>query len=906
MSVSSRRQTPTWPFLVVIASLFALSLTAPRKWEKVARSKPLMTSAKRLQRGKSTLFTTLPFRAPRGVVHEPTDIVVEPHGPEIAVEAPAPSAVASRSEPARVEEPTLAPSEPPAPRQPLPDLGAAMSKLAPPPSMLGPDGQVSLRVPADLSPVLVMRPEKPAAIVEQDDAVLRLPLPPAAEEALSSGDAQEVADEPGLVEPSMAPDLVLDESLAEAATPGFAWSEPKQLLERLEALTDHDGAHAWAYEVIALIHELLQTGGPQTPEAEQVFASLDAAVESSSRIAGDIAGPDSAELQRVAYALKRRLAAWKPLSDLPQRSDANLAVAIPEPDRLALCLNEIEVATQPDAAGRGWRDYLLFDNLQSLANGSGGSDATTSRLLAQRVLARLTASRLSKSQRRFVADDTLSRLASELRCWAAEPIDGEQILAHLEAYESEGGADNARLLAADLHQLAWSPSVDLQNYGRQLEQSYRNANLRMVVSEELLSRMMPPQPPVDEPVRVTILGAPTRGRSHTETDTTARLIPDPHRLRFLVEARGRVTARTNSQSGPATVYSNSHSTFEASREMEFTLSGLHASEMLVSAHSRARLRDVSTSFDSVPVVGSLVTNYAKQRYSEQRATAERELERLVAQKAVDNIAAQSSARTTETNRKLQKHLLEPMARLEIEPTIIETQTTDDRMTIRLRIAGDEQLGAHTARPRAPGHSLLSAQIHESAINNFITRLKLGGKLVSERQLYESLSGMLGLPPELVPAELHDNVLLYLNEQDPIRVRFQDGRIAIELKVDELRAEGETFRDFMVRVYYCPDPASPNGDLMRDGTVQLIGRGLRAKGQIALRGMFSKTFNKDRRLAIMPEKLSSDPRMAGIKITQWVVADGWIGIAVSDVRPGHSPVAMTAQKGGKPAKAAVKK
>ncbi len=172
MSVSSRRQTPTWPFFVVLVSLFALSLTAPRKWEKVARSKPLMTSAKRSYRAKPTLLPSLPFRTPSSVVRD-SRTPVESRSPAIVADAPESTDFVARSPAARDGEPTLAASEPPAPRGPLPDLGVAIGKLAPPPSLIGPDGQISLRVPADLSPVLAMKPEKPIVFDEEAESVLR-------------------------------------------------------------------------------------------------------------------------------------------------------------------------------------------------------------------------------------------------------------------------------------------------------------------------------------------------------------------------------------------------------------------------------------------------------------------------------------------------------------------------------------------------------------------------------------------------------------------------------------------------------------------------------------------------------------------------------------------------------------
>lgn len=865
MSGSHRKQTPIWPFLLVLVCLFVLSLTAPRRWENVARKAPLSNHARFAPGADGALRQPPPILYTETIADSPLDPVIE--------RAPVDEAVES--------EPVPIVPDRPAPSQEPMEIGPAVANLAPRPELLGADGQISIRVAADLSPRIVMRPEKPPAPPVLDGPA----LPVDAESALDGreGDVVTMPPAPETSEIEVRP-------ASDQPSRGFRWAEPVQLLERLEALSYREGLSAWSYEVIGLLHELLSTAGPQTPEAAGILRRLADSSQAADDLAAELSGHDSAEMQRTAYALRRRLAIWQPWVTLPQGDAADLAITVPAPERLELCLNEVETAIASDAAGRGWRDYLLFDALLGVASGRGGCEAGATRLLAQRVLARLTASRLSKSQRRFVAEETLERLAGELRSWAAEPIDVEQLLAHAEAYESSTSGADARLLAADLRRLAWSPLVELQDYGRQLEHTYRNANLRFVVSETLLSRLMPPQKPTDEPVRITILGSPTRGRSHTESTVAARLIPDPRRLRFLVEVRGQVVARTRTDSGPATMSTNSRSNFEATREIEVTLAGLEPKQMIASAESTARLREVSTHFDAIPLVGSLVGGYARQQYGERRASAERELERIVAQKAIDNIADMSAARVAELNRQLAERLSGPMERLGIETALIESHTTEDRLTARIRIAGNEQLGAHSPRPRAPSSSLFSAQIHESACNNFLDRLELGGRMVSQRELTDILVQKLNLSQTLLPETIREDVLLQLAADDPVRVRFQEGRIAIELKLDELRAEGNVWRNFVVRAFYRPDPASAQGELMRDGTVQLIGRSLRPKAQVALRGIFSSTFSKERRIPILPDKLAGDPRMEGIRITQWALGDGWIGIALGDIRPGHSPIA----------------
>jgi hypothetical protein len=69
----------------------------------------------------------------------------------------------------------------------------------------------------------------------------------------------------------------------------------------------------------------------------------------------------------------------------------------------------------------------------------------------------------------------------------------------------------------------------------------------------------------------------------------------------------------------------------------------------------------------------------------------------------------------------------------------------------------------------------------------------------------------------------------------------------------------------------------SAELCRDGVVQLVGR-LSTGSQIAVRGIFSKTFSKDDTLPISPEWLAKDSRLADVAITQFAVDDGWVSLA----------------------------
>jgi hypothetical protein len=67
-------------------------------------------------------------------------------------------------------------------------------------------------------------------------------------------------------------------------------------------------------------------------------------------------------------------------------------------------------------------------------------------------------------------------------------------------------------------------------------------------------------------------------------------------------------------------------------------------------------------------------------------------------------------------------------------------------------------------------------------------------------------------------------------------------------------------------------------------VQLGGRRIPTGEQIALRGIFAKTFSRRRTWNLIPERLVSEDKFADLAVTQFVIDDGWLGVALGPERP----------------------
>jgi hypothetical protein len=244
---------------------------------------------------------------------------------------------------------------------------------------------------------------------------------------------------------------------------------------------------------------------------------------------------------------------------------------------------------------------------------------------------------------------------------------------------------------------------------------------------------------------------------------------------------------------------------------------------------------------------------------------------------------------------LKDRVLSPLDKLELEPLFASLQTTAERASMRVRLAGDEQLAAHTPRPAAPGDSLVSMQIHESLLNNLVERLGLDGHTFTPAELQAHIAEKFNLAMAALPDSIPQNVMLTLAPENALQLHCEDGLIGLSLAVADLARGNEHWRDFVVKVYYKPESKGLEAWLSREGVIQLAGPRLNVKAQIALRGIFSKLFPPDRPVPLVHEEVLKHPKLADLQVSQFVVADGWLGIAVSPPRgnPAHNIVRLPA-------------
>jgi hypothetical protein len=208
------------------------------------------------------------------------------------------------------------------------------------------------------------------------------------------------------------------------------------------------------------------------------------------------------------------------------------------------------------------------------------------------------------------------------------------------------------------------------------------------------------------------------------------------------------------------------------------------------------------------------------------------------------------------------------------------KTTEDLLLVRYRLAGNFQLAAHTPRPVAPNDGLLSVQIHESTLNNTLEQLRLEGKRCELEELYCELAKAFQRPVVEIPEDVPEGVTVQFASRNPISLRCEDNRLAVTINIAELKNHRrKTWRNFTVRAYYTPDASQQDANLVRDGYIQLAGRRLGTLDQIALRGIFTKVLSRNRTFNLINKELVQNPRMCDVRVTHFVVRDGWISVTL---------------------------
>lgn len=685
-----------------------------------------------------------------------------------------------------------------------------------------------------------------------------------------------------------------------------AWPRSNAIHTRLEQISQHPALTEYAARLQSVLQQIEGQSNLGSEQMPQLLQALALAAEPRADLLEQVDDRTYSSVDEVRFEIAKRIEIWRAVARHAHEPTLNAlgsthwtagAAPVERAKFNTTCvkINELANLLGSNQVTASWIGYLALPELYAALSDHQFDAADAD--LVRRVLRRSISSRLTREQIEYLSAEPFASVLAELRNWL-EPAPGDtQLLSQIESYEETLSPIMERQLSRTIESLLWSSNTQEVELGNQLETSYRNANLRFTISGDLLNRLVPESMQMNEPVNDRVLGARVTGISQTENRLRVRLIPDSQRWFLGLEAQGVVSSRTRAIKDGIIFHDQGTAWFEANKYLSLDRNGINFSDASAQASSSQRMTGIESDYDALPLIGPLARAIAIQKRSEQEPLARRIVENRVAQTASDRMDDQIRERFGAARQRLQTEVIDPLLSLGLEPQPIELATTDQRLILRYRVAGFDQLAATTPRPQALDASLISFQIHESAINNFLGSLVLGGQAMDLAQLSEHLSQQLGRPVSIV-GPTQQQVAFQFPEVGALRLRFDDGVVRIRIHFESIELDGKCWSNIEAEAEYTPAIEGCQLVLVRaaDRAVTLRGDRLRVRDQLVLRGVMNVLFDPKQTIEVIPEVIAKDKRLAGTVIGQLVIENGWIGVSIVDQNVANSSTPETRSVG----------
>ena len=687
------------------------------------------------------------------------------------------------------------------------------------------------------------------------------------------------------------------------------WPLASSLLTQSNNLTEtsktksFDGLDGWSSEVSQLFESLSQVPIQSDRSSELLQKARELAAQGFAWAEANLENATSQAfcVSQVAHGIQRRAIVWDRVYQCigldTTVSDSQKFVSLRRSEldysKLAEDLEMVRSALEATADSANWSEFLMLDQIEKLASGSLANQEQQIQV-AQEFLGRLTFSRVSDEQKKVLASREIQTLAEDVRPLTVIPVDYRKLLLDIESIEESSVHRNCEDVAQAIQSLRFADSQTQYAIANALNQQYRNSNIRLSVSEEFVNRLMPKDQVSTRPVQQRILGADTQGASKIQTNLQVDFLPDTSGWKIALNLDGNIQSNTRSSRSGATFYNSSNAKVQSVREIRIDPASLSINGQPANVQSQESLRKFSTNWDQMPIIGDMVRYVAKQEFNEKKPIAKRISQRMIAKQTDDEFNKQLQTNIDRAQDQFDKRLIGPLHSLDLQPMILDMQSTDSRLVARYRVAGVNQIAAFTPRPLAPTESLLSVQLHQSAINNLIAQAIPTDRDWTIRQLADKIAQILQQPPFALPEDTPEDVMIRFMDVHPMTIEFAEGRMWLTLRIASLEQPDRIqLKNFTVRTSYIPTVEGLRASLERDPLISVDGHRLGSKDRFPIRAIFTKVFAGNSAIPMVAESLISNPLAQGMQVSQLQMEQGWLAIAVSDskekVQPSLPPI-----------------
>ena len=668
------------------------------------------------------------------------------------------------------------------------------------------------------------------------------------------------------------------------------WVRATVLIEQVESVLKIPQATKWARKTISILDSLAKTpiGAKneihaklfELQEQRQLIPQVQALVWNERQYnSGDdiLAHQNSAEVERLGYRIDRRLAIWWPVSQL------KTTVNFTDPWSTPASFRRISVGELDPR----WSEYLKLSDFRSTFR-SINPDQAEQKKVSREVLARLYSPVLNSVQKHYLESSIDPSVVEFLKGHASNSVDVESLLKQIEHYESRSASVSGFYLNDSYQDLIWSSDPAQNEIAQQLQTHYRNANVRFSVSGRLLNRMIPQLPATAEPISETIQGAQISGNSQIYNNLRIALDPSPNQLSLRLESTGSVQADTVARTNTFRVSNKGNVDFQVFQNVRIGPEGINALEAPYSVSSgNQNVVGLQSKLDNFPLVGWMARKLAANKLRDESPKTTHLFKEKVRVSAESRMQQEVQKGVEKLRHYTYTNLFEPLVNMELEPQAVQMSTSSDQLMMRYRIAGPDQMAANSARPRDSGQSLISFQLHQTAVNNAIARVGLKGNTFTMDELSKHLSDVIGLPLGGIGDSKNSDQYAEIGFAPlaPIEIEFIEDRFRITLNLKTLKVgeNGKQWKNLSLVAAYKPVAAGTHFVLEQDDQETRIKgkKRIKFRDKAAISTVMKVMFKKQYVVNALPQKVLSQLGGNNLAISQLVISDGWISLSLDD-------------------------
>jgi hypothetical protein len=372
-------------------------------------------------------------------------------------------------------------------------------------------------------------------------------------------------------------------------------------------------------------------------------------------------------------------------------------------------------------------------------------------------------------------------------------------------------------------------------------------NIELEINEKLVAPIV--NRPIDQvaPVDDVVLGTRIRGSGRTTGAVRLDFVPAPDRAVFDLVFDATNISTTRGTQGPVTVHSRGVTQLGARRRITLDGENVSASPVQATASTDSQTTGMAI---SARFGRRIIQRIANRKVAESRPQAEAVAESKARARVSEQFAEQTETAVQQIRQQLRDRLRGPLQARGLYPEMVQLHTTDEALRVVARKALPRQLAAHTSAPAARAGNVITARVHESAVNNILEE-KLGGRVFTRADVERIARENDAKMPDSLENEADDKAwAITFAKHRPVAVTADDGRVKLTVRGDKFVAGDRSFDAMDIWATYRIESTPWGQRLVRDGDVQIYPPGFKPGGaekltnkETALRRIIQKRFDK---------------------------------------------------------------